>query len=44
MTIVAGKIRMLTHPDVNAGDIDTALAAWRHVVAEFAPVPTAPAR
>jgi threonine aldolase len=43
VTIVAGKIRMLTHPDVNAGDIDTALAAWRRVAAGFAPVPAAPA-
>ncbi len=44
VTIVAGKIRMLTHPDVTAGDIDTALAAWRRVAAEFGLVPTAPAR
>jgi threonine aldolase len=35
VTIVAGKIRMLTHADVTAGDIDTALAAWRRVTAAF---------
>ncbi len=35
MTIVAGKIRMLTHLDVSSRDIDTALGAWRRVAAEF---------
>jgi threonine aldolase len=35
VTIVAGKIRMLTHADVTARDIDTALAAWRRVTAAF---------
>jgi threonine aldolase len=35
VTIVAGKIRMLTHLDVGAGDIDTALGAWRRVAAKF---------
>ena len=44
VTIVAGKIRMLTHLDVSAGDVDTAVAAWRRVAAAFGPVPTAPAR
>ena len=33
VTIVAGKIRMLTHADVTARDIDTALDAWRRVTA-----------
>ncbi|MFN2543329.1 MAG: low specificity L-threonine aldolase [Actinomycetota bacterium] len=33
VTFVAGKVRMLTHVDVSAGDIDTALEAWRRVVA-----------
>jgi hypothetical protein len=35
VTIVAGKIRMLTHADVTAVDIDTALDAWRRVTAAF---------
>jgi len=35
VTIVAGKIRMLTHLDVSSRDIDTALGAWRRVAAEF---------
>src|SRR6516162_4358437 len=35
VTIVAGKIRMLTHADVTASDIDTALDAWRRVTAAF---------
>jgi len=44
VTIVAGKIRMLTHLDVSAADVDTAVAAWRRVAAAFGLVPTAPAR
>ena len=32
VTFVAGKVRMLTHVDVNASDIDVALDAWRRVV------------
>ena len=39
VTIVAGKLRLLTHPDVAAKDIDVALGAFRRVVAEFGPVP-----
>jgi threonine aldolase len=35
VTIVAGKIRMLTHADVAASGIDTALDAWRRVTAAF---------
>jgi threonine aldolase len=35
VTIVAGKIRMLTHADVTARDIETALDAWRRVTAAF---------
>jgi threonine aldolase len=31
-TFVAGKVRMLTHVDVDARDIDVALEAWRRVV------------
>ena len=33
VTIVAGKIRMLTHADLTARDIDTAPDAWRRVTA-----------
>jgi threonine aldolase len=33
-TIVAGKIRMVTHVDVGAGDVDRAIDAWRSVVSE----------
>jgi threonine aldolase len=29
VTVVAGRVRMLTHADVTALDIETALAAWR---------------
>ena len=40
VTIVAGKIRMLTHADLTARDIDDALDAWRRVTAAFgAPSP-----
>jgi len=40
VTIVAGKIRMLTHADLTARDIDAALDAWRRVTAAFgAPSP-----
>jgi threonine aldolase len=40
VTMVAGRLRMLTHADVTAADIDTALDAWRKVAAELAgPVP-----
>jgi threonine aldolase len=35
VTMVAGRIRMLTHADVTAADIDTALAAWRKVAADL---------
>jgi hypothetical protein len=35
VTIVAGKIRMLTRADVTVRDIDTALDAWRRVTAAF---------
>jgi threonine aldolase len=31
-TIVAGKIRMVTHVDVGAADVDRAIDAWRRVV------------
>jgi threonine aldolase len=32
-TVVAGKVRMLTHRDVNRSDIDAAVAIWRRVAA-----------
>ena len=35
VTMVAGQIRMLTHADVTAADVDTALAAWRKVAADL---------
>jgi threonine aldolase len=37
VTIVAGRIRMLTHLDVNAAAIDAAVAAWHRVAAKFGP-------
>ena len=30
-TLVAGKVRMLTHRDVSTGDIDRAAEAWRRI-------------
>jgi threonine aldolase len=35
VTIVAGRVRMLTHLDVGAQDVDKALDAWRTVAEEF---------
>lgn len=35
VTIVAGRVRMLTHVDVDAGDIDRALGAWQRVARQF---------
>ena len=35
VTIVAGRVRMLTHLDVDERNVDVALAAWRKVAAEF---------
>jgi threonine aldolase len=35
VTTVGGRARMLTHVDVTARDVDTALAAWRRVAAEL---------
>jgi threonine aldolase len=32
-TIVAGRVRMLTHLDVSADDIEAAIAAWRRIAA-----------
>jgi threonine aldolase len=33
VTMVAGKVRMLTHRDVSAADIDAAIAAWQRAAA-----------
>jgi threonine aldolase len=30
-TIVAGRVRMLTHVDVSTGDVETAIEAWRRI-------------
>jgi threonine aldolase len=35
VTTVGGRVRMLTHVDVDERDIDAALAAWRRAAAEF---------
>jgi threonine aldolase len=43
VTIVAGKIRMLTHLDVSPADVDTAVAAWHRVAAGFGALRVAPA-
>jgi threonine aldolase len=37
VTLVAGRVRMLTHADLTAQDIETALAAWRRAAAELIP-------
>ncbi|HEX2068721.1 MAG TPA: GntG family PLP-dependent aldolase [Actinomycetota bacterium] len=34
--VVAGKVRFVTHRDVSAGDVETAIAAWRRVTAHLA--------
>ncbi len=44
VTMVSGRIRMLTHADVTARDIETALGTWRQVAAEMAAPPGAPDR
>lgn len=36
VTTVGGRVRMLTHVDVDERDIDAALGAWRRAAAEFA--------
>jgi threonine aldolase len=35
VTMVAGKVRMLTHVDISQGDVDAALEVWRRVVGEM---------
>ena len=37
VTLVPGRLRMLTHADVTARDIETALAAWRRAAADLIP-------
>jgi threonine aldolase len=32
---VTGRLRMVTHVDLTQRDVDTALTAWRRVVAEI---------
>ena len=44
VTMVSRRIRMLTHADVTARDIETALGTWRQVAAEMAAPPGAPDR
>lgn len=39
VTTVAGKVRMLTHRDITAGDVDAALAAWRKATDDLASRP-----
>jgi threonine aldolase len=36
VTVVGGRVRMLTHRDITPGDVDTALAAWRKATADLA--------
>jgi threonine aldolase len=31
VTLVAGKVRMLTHRDVSMADVDSAIGAWKRV-------------
>lgn len=38
-TTIPGRVRMLTHPDVDAGDIDRALVGWRKAAAELRRLP-----
>jgi len=42
VTIVAGRLRMLTHADVGPAGIDAALAAWRRLAATFGLLPLPP--
>jgi threonine aldolase len=44
VTMVAGKVRMLTHRDVTAADVETALGAWRTVAADLGLTPVSAAR
>jgi hypothetical protein len=42
VTMVPGRIRMLTHADVTAPDIEAVLGAWRRVAAEIGTRPVPP--
>lgn len=44
VTMVPGRVRMLTHAGVAPADIDAALAAWRTVAAELGVTPVGAAR
>jgi threonine aldolase len=45
VTTVGGRVRMLTHVDITAADVDTALAAWRRAAAALGAAPShTPAR
>jgi threonine aldolase len=35
VSTVTGRLRMVTHVDITQRDVDTTLAAWRRVAAEF---------
>jgi threonine aldolase len=39
VTIVGGRVRMLTHLDITPADVDTALDAWRQAVADLGASP-----
>jgi threonine aldolase len=39
VTMVAGRVRMLTHADVSAAGIDAALGAWWQTIADLAALP-----
>jgi len=44
VTMILGKVRMLTHRDVTAADVQTALRAWRTVAAEMGVTPVGAGR
>jgi threonine aldolase len=43
-TMVSGKVRMLTHCDITAADVEAALGAWRTVAADLGVTPVRAAR
>jgi threonine aldolase len=44
VTMIMGKVRMLTHHDVTPADVQTALGAWRTVAADLGITPVSAAR
>jgi hypothetical protein len=42
VTVTAGRVRMLTHRDVDASGIDAVLAAWRKLATDLATTSTSP--